>query len=198
VVTEISFPNPEPQYDFDRDVLIFRALAGEKQVECIVTGKLLVTHFGAPDMTEESLLDAYRRHRGNIQDIARNHIENRWVEEEGRLFLTTYYTRLRVSFGKGLLEWAAGRQLAEQAHTMLLEIIGPNAETVEVEWSGAGDLPERRFIQLRILDPDVAHSTGMSLRPQEWDNLTFLRFQLAGAWSSILRARSHKLSLRSG
>ncbi len=195
---EILFPEVEPLYVFDRDCLAFRALADGKPVECMATAEFLLARFGAHDVAEGSLRQAYRDHKHDIQEIARNHIANGWIDEEGRIFLTTRFTRLDVTFGGRLNAWDGGRESATAAHRILTEIIGPNAEEVVVEWAGEGHPPGQLSITLRISDPSIPHSVKLFLGPNEWENETTLRVILAGAWGATLRARSRKLLLTSG
>jgi hypothetical protein len=198
VPTEIEFPNIEPTYDFDRDCLSFRARVDSQPVECLVTAELLLARFGARDMTEEAMREAYREHRTEIQDIARSHIANGWIDEEARIFLTTRFTRLSVTFNERLDQWAIGRAAAEAAHQMLTKIIGPNAEEVIVEWDGGERLPGDLLISFRIADPSVPFSVKVSLGPAEWQDRTALNVWLAGNWGAILRARSRKLLVKLG
>src|SRR5262245_49240489 len=171
VPKEILFPEVEPRYVFERDCLGFRALADGTPVECLVTAELLLARFGAQDWTEDALRQAYREHRATIQAIARNHIANGWIDEEG-LLLTTRFTRLSVTFGERLREWAAGRAKADAAHHMLTEIIGPNAEEVIVEWDADDRPPGQLSINLRIADPSIPYSVKALLGPREWEDPT--------------------------
>src|SRR4051812_46925590 len=113
MVAKIVFPDGEPSYVFDWDCLAFRALADGKPVECLVTGELLMARFGATSMTEESLRQAYRTHKNEIQDVARNHLEHGWIDEASRVFLTTRFTRLRVRFSDQVAQWPVSRALVD-------------------------------------------------------------------------------------
>jgi hypothetical protein len=103
VPKDIQFPEAEPRYVFERDCLGFRALADGKPVECMVTAELLFSRFKARDMSEEALRQAYREHKATIQGIARRHIENGWIDEENRVFLTSHFSLVpKLLFGNGL------------------------------------------------------------------------------------------------
>jgi hypothetical protein len=194
---EINFPDAEPRYIFDRDCLGFRAFADGKPLACMVTAELLYTRFGARDFTEEAMRRAYREHRPEIQAIARTHIENDWIDEQGRVFLTTRHSRLNVRFDDEVNNHPRGRELVEPAHRLLLGIIGPDAEKVDVEW---GVIPGSAYpeLHLRIADPDVPYSVEGLFGPGESADPTTFGVHLARLWGSILRARSRILTSRFG
>jgi len=198
--SQIVFPEQQPRYDFDRDVLVFHALTDGKPVEVVVTGELLLSRFGASDMTEASLREAFSKNREPIHEIAREHIENGWIDEEGRVFLTTRLTRLKVSFVLGRPE--SGKRLAI-FHRMLTDIIGPNAGEVSVEWNDADDpnqpeLPGGRMVSLKIVDPSMEASTKIYVGRRDYEDADRFGVLLAGLWATILRNRSRKLTPTSG
>ena len=194
----IVFPEIAPRIVFEGDCLAFPALVNETPVECLVTGELLMHRFGATDFTEAAFRESFAWRRSEIQEIARQHIENGWVDEEHRILLTTRFTQLNVTFGDHSGEAAASRALIDAAHRMLTDIIGPNAETVDVEWSGSDGPAGQPGINLRISDPSTPYSIKAFLTPKQWEDPTTLGLFLARLWSSILRARSRKLTLLSG
>jgi uncharacterized protein (DUF736 family) len=194
VAKEITFPDVDPQYVFDRDCLSFRALAGDEPVECLVTGELLMSRFGAPNMDEASLRRAYHEHKAAIQELAREHNRNGWVQDR-RVFLTTRFTRLNVTFGEQIGRWPTGRALADKAHRRLVEIIGPDASEVVVAWDRVENQEGRTRISLHITDPSLDASVSADFDPREWEDLAWLRLDLASAWSTFLRRRSRSLFL---
>src|SRR5687768_2478160 len=100
---EIVFPDtPLPSYVFDRDCISFPALLGSKPLECLVTAEFLMTRFHAPDSGKDSLSEAFEKNKDEIHEIARVQIENGWVDEEQRVFITTRFTRLKVKFGRAI------------------------------------------------------------------------------------------------
>lgn len=175
-----------------------RALVDGRPVECLVTAALLLAHFGAQDMSEESMRQAYREHAPQIQDIVRKHIENGWIDEDGRIVLTTRFTRLRTTFSSRLGNWPRGLESVTAAHRTLTQIIGPNAEEVVVEWDGYEEPRGGASITLLVTDPSISFSAKASLDRIEWEKQGALPVILADAWGSVLRARSRKLILQSG
>ena len=190
---EIEFPELEPVYIADRDCLIFRAIAYDKPVECVVTAGLLMANFGALDIDKESLLKSYQEHKPDIHTLAMNHIENGWIDEEGRVFLTKRFTRLKVTYGDHYDESPAVRSLVDTAHRILLNLIGPNAEKVNVEWSGE-EYPPR--ISVQIIDPDTLHSSKIFFNAKDSADSNTVSISLARLWSKVLRERSLKLDLK--
>ena len=203
MANEILFPDQEPAYDFDRDLLVFQAVADGKSVECVVTAELLIARFGAHDPSPTSLRGAYREHLAEIQDIARGHIQHGWIDDERRVFLTRRYTRLTVDYDKGLRLWPEGLALAEALEPGLIELIGPNAGAVDLLWGVSGDPDkDKRAIILRLVDPEmslvVSEGIGGVIPGKEKEQAKSLSILLGKVWANFLRKRSWRLSLKSG
>jgi hypothetical protein len=193
VPKDIQFPEVEPRYVFERDCLAFPVRVDGKPVECLVTMEFLWANFGLRDPAEAAMRQVFQEHKTEIEDIARGHIENGWVDEEGRILLTTRFTRLKVSF--------VGKSQAVPAiahvHQLLTEIIGPNAEAVNVTWEMKED-PIQPQMTLEIADPSGPYKGKLYLLPDAVDDPITLRMILAGIWGRVLRDRSHRLILKSG
>jgi hypothetical protein len=196
---DIEFPDIEPRFVFDRDCLAFTARVGGHSVECLVTAEMLMTHFGAQEPSEEEMRAAYREHRAEIQSIARDHIQNGWVDES-RLFLTTRFTRLKVTFGDRLDERPDLRAMADAAHRILVEIIGPNAKTVEVLWDTETVRSDPQVLILRITDPLLPHTQKFKIYPgAKWkEDPLKLHLEVGMSWGRILRMRAQELTIQSG
>jgi hypothetical protein len=192
---EIIFPDIEPEYIFDRDVLAIRALADGKPVQVMVTAELLMTRFSARDITEEALRDAYRQHKDEIQSIAGNHIKMGWIDEGRRVFLTTRYTRLHVTFDPRFAEWAPALDLAKTFHRILTDIIGPNAGEVKVSWNLSGELNQGRpFLEVRVSDASGPPEFWLTFDLSEAaTNSLAINVRLAEMWSTLLKHRSQHL-----
>lgn len=195
---EITFPAPDPQYVFDRDCLAFRAIAGGRTVMCLVTCELLYSNFGAKDFTEQEMRRAFREHSAQIQAIAKEHIENGWIDEEGRVFLTTRHTRLHVTITDSLTRWPEGLAAAKESRPLLLDIIGPNAEEVNVEW-GTFDGPDQpTLVSLSIHDPKLAITNRTTFTPPLPADPDTRRLWFARIWAHILKMRSQRLAIKTG
>lgn len=195
---EITFPEPEPRYVFERDCLALWASVDGTLVNCFISAELLYSRFGAKGLTEEDMRQAYRGHEAEIQAIARSHIENGWIDQNNRVFLTHRYTRLTVAFGDRLGQRTPELALAENAHRVLLDLIGPTAEEVSVEWNDAEDDRRRTPIRVRITDPVIPWSVSTILHSKDWEEPAWLQIHLAQLWGSLLQARSRDLMLKSG
>jgi hypothetical protein len=191
VPNEIEFENCEPRYDFDRDCLAFRARVEGKLVDCLVTAELLMARFGARDMSEDAMREAFRAHRAEIEALARSHIETGWIDEDGRVFLTTRFTQLNVT----VTPRAATFPPVALAHRLLTEIIGPNAEAINITWDVEGVPSAHPGITLEIADPSTGYNRQLHLRPKVEDDDTNLRLALAEIWAGVLRSRSRKFLL---
>jgi hypothetical protein len=196
---EIDFPDSEPRFDFDSDCLAFRARVDGRPVECVLTAELLMTHFGAEEPSEEAMRAAYRDHRPEIQSIARDHIENGWIDE-GRLFLTRRFTRLNVTFADRIRESPILRALVDSAQRMLAEIIGPNADTVAIVWDTDLASSHHPDINLRITDPSLPYSDRVKISSGGKVEADPIKdgMMLAISWGRILRQRARKLTILSG
>ena len=195
---EITFPDPEPRYISNRDCLAFRAGVDGKPVDCLVSGELLSRQFGAKDLTEGEMREAYHKYTPELQDLARSQIEHGWIDQNNRVFLTTRYTRLHVTFDDQLGLGSNERSLAETAHRVLLELIGPTAEEVSVEWSCAKEDRRRAAIAIHITDPVIPWSVSTILHSKDWEDPGWLQIHLAQLWGSLLQARLRDQVMRTG
>jgi len=198
VATEITFLDAEPQFGLFG--LTFPACVDGKSVECLVTAEFLVSRFDAGDFTEDELRQTYQDHRAEIQKLVRAHIENGWIDEDGRVSLTKRFTRLTTTFSGRLEEFPGGWALVDSAHRILSGIIGPDAEAVSVEWNTNAGTTAHPVLNVRITDltmkePTPKRSVTESFDPKESANPLTLRLRLASLWSTILRGRSRQLSL---
>lgn len=191
---DIRFPDSEPQYAWSRECLGFGAIADGKPLECLVTAELLFSRFGAGNFSEAELTRAFHEHRDSIQEIARNLIENGWIDDEGRVFLTTHYTRLSASFDESLTK----NEKVTVAHRVLLGIIGPSAGEIAVEWRTSPESPPNPAVLLSIKDPAIHREITTSFSPKVWGDPSALGVQLSLAWGALLSARSRDLVLKWG
>src|SRR5262249_16144049 len=148
--------------------------------------------------TEKVLREAYHRHLTEIRAIARTHIENGWIDEKRRVFLTTRFTRMKVSFDDSLDGVPGSREIAESAQRILAELIGPNAGEIEVRWGATPGAPDNSVVSVQLIEPDLGYSLAASFGVQRAFDPDMLSMHLARAWGSVLRERSRKLTLQSG
>jgi hypothetical protein len=66
----LTFPGGRPHYDFDRDVVAFRAEIAGKLVPCAVSREALEDDFGADHETGDRHMAAFRQHRATIEQLA--------------------------------------------------------------------------------------------------------------------------------
>jgi Protein of unknown function (DUF1488) len=192
--TTVEFPDVEPQYVFERDCLAFPALARGKPVQCLVTVEFLTAYFGVREPSEASMRRAFHEHRGEIQEIARNHIESGWIDDQDRVFLTTRFTRLAVTSGPALLramdDTPSMRVILQPLHRLLVDIVGPNAGEVNVEWELLGSASARPSFSLSILDPSTKKRLSTLFSPEIYSDPAASRLLIASLWGTILKARS--------
>jgi len=190
---QISFPAIEPRYVFERVCLAFPALADGKPIECYVTAELLNAGFGATDFTEKSMREAYTSHRAEVQALAQGHIENGWIDDQNRVFLTTRHTRLSVTYDDDVDKIPRGRDIATSAQRFLTGIIGPNAQAVDVRWVASVERPFAG-IYVEISDPVTKYFARGFVGQKETIDGDFNSFHLAKLWSGVLGERSRVLT----
>lgn len=139
MVKNIEFPDIKPAFLIDRDCLSFPAHVDKKCIECLLTLEFLWSHFGLRDRSEQAMNLTYQEHRSEIQNIAKEHIQNGWIDEENRIILTRWFTRLRVTYDERLSLWKQGDELAKGAQHILTKIIGPNVREVDIHWTSDVD-----------------------------------------------------------
>lgn len=185
---EIQFPITEPTFISERDSLSFRAVLDNKPLECLISAELLMTRYGARGIKETELREAFTKHRQEIEDIARDHILVGWTEKN-RVLLTTRFTKLGAGYQKFLEDSSV-----KIATGFLIEMIGPNAGTVNIDWKIDSD----GTCICEISDPTVPTKVSAEFLQQMMDNHEILRFKLARLWGGLLQARSRHLLLKSG
>jgi len=185
-------------YVLDRDLLAFDARIDSKPIQVLATGELLLSRFGAKDMTEASLRSAYEQHRDELQALARNHIEMGWTEGGRRVSLTTRHTRLKVAISERLNAWPPGRALLDIAHPLLVRVIGPDAGEVVLAWDVDDDDAAIQLVSLEITDPSINASVDSDFHPNLVKDVSSLKVLLAHVWSLVLEERIRDLNLKSG
>jgi hypothetical protein len=68
---DLRFADAPPHYNFSRDTVMFEALAGHERVLCQISREALEDHFGADGLTKDGRLDLFRKHRREIEGMAR-------------------------------------------------------------------------------------------------------------------------------
>jgi hypothetical protein len=66
----IFFPRDVPEYCARDLVVAFPALVEGEPVQCAITAEALEDHFGAASLREPDLLEAFERHRFEIEQAA--------------------------------------------------------------------------------------------------------------------------------
>jgi hypothetical protein len=195
VPQNIQFVEGKPRYIFERDCLEFRALVDGRDVECLVTGELLMHRFGARAFTEDAFREAFTRHESEIHAIAQHHIEMGWINPENLVILTTRFTTLKVKLGEELRKRNRELEMAGLVLRLLAQVIGPGSGevTAELDW----EEKEGRPILVIILDDAVGGAANW-FYVKELESESAMRVQLARLWGDFLQIRAQKLIQRSG
>jgi len=83
---ELLFPAPEERYDNSRDVVLFWGRDRAQRIQCVISQEALDDHFNG---NRENKLDAFRKNREAIEDIARNKYLSGHVEPDGSVLIRT-------------------------------------------------------------------------------------------------------------
>ncbi|MBB5495987.1 DUF1488 domain-containing protein [Paraburkholderia sp. MM5384-R2] len=68
----ITFPPTAPEYRGSNLTIGFDACVDGKSIDCAISAEALEDHFGAKSPSSADLLNAFTRHRSEIQNIARD------------------------------------------------------------------------------------------------------------------------------
>jgi hypothetical protein len=88
--SDIQFADARPRYDFDRDIVIFPAedTRGER-VLCAISREALDNHFGTDGQTNDHRVETFRRHRQEIERMAREVYLHSPVPPDGSVLVKT-------------------------------------------------------------------------------------------------------------
>jgi hypothetical protein len=87
---DLTFNNPAPRYDFERDVVTFVGESFGHRVRCAISREALDDNFGATTgLSNEQRLEKYRKNRSAIERMAREKYLNWQVEELDAVLIKT-------------------------------------------------------------------------------------------------------------
>jgi hypothetical protein len=86
---DIEFRDPQPRYEFSRDVVMFNGYARNQQKECAITRAALDDWFDVEGKGQETYLKAFRDHREEIQGMAQHLYLNDNVPSDGAVLIKT-------------------------------------------------------------------------------------------------------------
>ena len=82
----LVFPEPEEQYDFHRDVVLFSGKDREKTVRCAISQEALDDHFGGDN---KDPLKIFVANRERIEHEARRKYLTNHLEADGSILIRT-------------------------------------------------------------------------------------------------------------
>jgi len=87
---DLTFADPTPRYDFERDIVTFIGEALGRHVRCAISREALDDNFGATTgLTNEERLNKFRQNRSTIERMAKEKYLHWPVEEPDALLLKT-------------------------------------------------------------------------------------------------------------
>jgi|ERR1700693_3077601 hypothetical protein len=94
----VTFPSLPPEYRGWNLTVGFATRVDGKDIDCAVSAEALEDHFGAASSSEADLLDAFNRHRLQIERMARNLLREVHTKE---LILRSGHFRFESDGGLG-------------------------------------------------------------------------------------------------
>jgi hypothetical protein len=86
---DLHFADAPPRYNFSHDTVMFEAQAGRERVLCQISREALEDHFGADGLTSNGRLEVFRKHRHEIEEMARVIYLHRPVPADRAVLITT-------------------------------------------------------------------------------------------------------------
>lgn len=86
---DLTFNNPPPRYDFQRDVVEFKGQALGQPVVCAISREALDDHFGTDGLDKSGRTEAFLKNRTKIEAIARNKYLKSPIEEPDAVLVKT-------------------------------------------------------------------------------------------------------------
>jgi hypothetical protein len=86
---DLHFTDAPPHYNFSRETVMFEAQAGRERVLCQISREALEDHFGADGLSREGRVNAFRKHRREIEEMARVVYLCTPVPADGAVLITT-------------------------------------------------------------------------------------------------------------
>lgn len=86
---DLTFNNPPPRYDFQRDVVEFKGQALGQPVVCAISREALDDHFGTDGLDKSGRTEAFLKNRTKIEAIARNKYLKSPIEEPDTVLVKT-------------------------------------------------------------------------------------------------------------
>jgi len=86
---DLTFNNPPPRYDFDRDVVTFAGQSLGQAVACSISREALDDNFGTDGLDKEGRVEAFLKNRSKIELMARARYISRPIEEPGSVLIKT-------------------------------------------------------------------------------------------------------------
>jgi hypothetical protein len=84
---DLTFPDAQPRYNSDRDVVSFSGEALGRPVRCAVSREALDDHFGADGQGKTGRRDSFQRHRSRIELMVKTKYLSWSVEQPDAVLL---------------------------------------------------------------------------------------------------------------
>lgn len=85
----LRFVDAPPHYNFSHDTVTFEAQAGQERILCQISREALEDHFDGDGLIKEGRLDVFRKHRKEIEEMARIVYFHRPVPADRTVLITS-------------------------------------------------------------------------------------------------------------
>jgi len=195
VQKNIFFPDVKPQWDGERDCVVFPALVDGKRVRCDITMEALGKMFRAPlNLNEEGFLRAYEENKSVIYDLARKKILAGEFNFKGEIMIRTDDAGAVHQFDDLPTEDPELRRRLQAVRAILADIAGEKLNSVSLSWEVVRTPDQGWFCQLIVKD-SLSKSTvvtGFSSQELKDLNSLALRLQLIRLWGDLLELRTRE------
>lgn len=86
---DLTFNNPPPRYDFQRDVVEFKGQALGQPVVCAISREAMDDHFGTDGLDKQGRTEAFLKNRTKIEEMARTKYLKSPIEEPDAILIKT-------------------------------------------------------------------------------------------------------------
>lgn len=94
---DLTFDDSPPNYDFSREVVIFKGKSMGELVPCAISRAALDDHFGTDGLDQKGRIEAFLKNRRKIENLARAKYLSYPIEEPGSVLIKTTDILLKKS-----------------------------------------------------------------------------------------------------
>ena len=205
---QIFFPSVDPAWDFDQDVVRFYAIIEKNAVVCKVTIEALIAYFGAKEPDDAAAIRAFSTNRSQIEDAARDKIEQEWIPGQREIVLGTddfrrlapapepvRVPRFAPSYSNEFKDNPRLMDAVREANQILSEDLSRGKSHVVARWDTVPGVPISPLFRLTLADSDTDASVQGVFTRDDLEQESYTRFALFRLWDDLLKEKGRKLMM---